>query len=180
MLDQAACAPAWAAIDLVLRATQRRLTTAVRLRDALDRRRRHRWRGLLSEVLSEVAQGVASPLERHYLRDVERRHRLPSGERNRQETASGRHWYRDVRYPGWETVVELDGREAHPVDAAFRDLRRDNHAVVAGETVLRYGWRDVVGRPCEVAAQVAAVLALRGWPGRPVPCGAGCAAGRTA
>ncbi len=75
--------------------------------------------------------------------------------------------------------MELDGREAHPEDQAFRDYRRDNHAAVAGEAVLRYGWRDVVGRPCEVALQVGQVLALSGWQGPLVGCRPGCHAAAT-
>jgi hypothetical protein len=39
---------------------------------------------------------------------------------------------------------------------------------------LRYGWRDVVGDPCGVAAQVAVLLTARGWSGTPQPCGATC------
>jgi hypothetical protein len=82
--------------------------------------------------------------------------------------------YHDVRYRRWSTVVELDGRAAHPVEEAFRDFRRDNRVVVAGDVVLRYGWRDVACHPCEVAAQVAEVLQARGWPGPPRVCGSGC------
>ena len=70
-----------AALGLIFQVTQRRLTTAGRLRAALAQRSRHRWRSLLTEVLAEVEDGVASPLERRYARDVERRHGLPSGER---------------------------------------------------------------------------------------------------
>ena len=118
------------------------------MRAALARRARHRWRSVLLEVLNEASHGVASLLERRYLRDVERPHGLPSGRRNAQEVvAGGAHRYRDVRYLSWRTVVELDGREAHPADAAFRDLRRDNDAVAYGDTVLRYGWRDVCRQP---------------------------------
>jgi len=163
------------AVGLVLRATQRRLTTASRLRAALGDRRRQRYRALLLDVLADVERGVASPLERQYLRDVERSHRLPRGERNQLDRLStGGRRYRDVKYPAWRTIVELDGREAHPADADFRDLRRDNEVVVAGDSPLRYGWRDVVGRPCEVAAQVVGVLKARGWPGQPSACGTGC------
>ena len=162
-------------LGLVFQATQRRLTTASRLRSALARRTRHRWRALLSEVLTEVDAGIASALERRYARDVEKRHGLPRGERNQPETRpGGGRWYRDVRYPDWSTVVELDGQEAHPADQRFRDLRRDNEAVVQGEGVLRYGWRDVAGRPCEAAGQVGTVLRARGWPGQLRRCGPGC------
>ena len=76
----------------------------------------------------------------------------------------------------WLTVVELDGRAAHPADEAFRDHRRDG-AAVAGDVVLRYGWRDVVDHPCQVAAEVAAVLQRRGWSGTPLPCGPRCCPG---
>jgi hypothetical protein len=75
---------------------------------------------------------------------------------------------------GGALVVELDGREAHPTDQAFRDLRRDNQVTVTGRTVLRYGWRDVVGEPCAVAAQVGLALQQRGWSGSVGRCGAGC------
>jgi len=163
LLDQCETETREGTTHLVLRAIQRRLTTADRLRSALRARPRHRWRGLVSDILAETAAGVASPLELHYRREVELRHRLPPGIRNAQDIApGGGHWYRDVHNRRWRVIVELDGREAHPIDAAFRDLRRDNLAAVAGETVLRYGWRDVIGNPCNVAAQVASVLAARG------------------
>jgi hypothetical protein len=162
-------------LGIVLQTTQRRLTTASRLRSALAGRARHRWRALLDEVLAEADAGIASPLERRYARDVEKRHGLPCGERNRPEARpGGGRWYRDVRYPEWSTVVELDGQEAHPTDQRFRDLRRDNLAVVQGERVLHYGWRDVAGRPCEAAGQVSTVLRSRGWPGKANPCGPAC------
>jgi hypothetical protein len=141
-------------VDLVLRATSGRYTTAVRLRAALAARRRHRWRALLTDLLADVEEGVASPLERRWLRDVERRHRLPPGERNRPEPGrDGRTRYRDVRYRQWRLVVELDGREAHPDHARFRDRARDNALAETGEVSLRYGWRDTVTDPCEIAAR---------------------------
>jgi hypothetical protein len=168
------------AIHLILQAIQRRLTTAGRLRAALGSRLRHRWRQLICEILAEAADGVASPLELRYRREVERVHGLPAGLRNQPEVApAGGRSYRDVRYAGWRVLVELDGRKAHPEDQSFRDYRRDNYAAVAGETVLRYGWRDIVGRPCEVASQVGQVLALSGWRGSLVGCRPGCPAAAT-
>ena len=163
-------------VDLVLRVIQRRLTTAARIRDALIAEGRHPWRRLINDVITEASEGVASPLERAYLQKVERAHALPTGRRNAPEFVPGvGRLYRDVRYPQWHVVVELDGREAHPADTAFRDLRRDNRAVVAGEAVLRYGWRDVVGSPCSIATQVFEVLRARGWGGPGRPCSPGCA-----
>lgn len=177
LLDQCEYENANQVTHLVLSAIQRRLTTADRIRVAIDARSRHRWRGLLIEMLSEAREGVASPLELRYRRDAELRHQLPQGARNRGETApSGGNWYRELRYPDWQLIVELDGREAHPLDRAFRDLRRDNHAVVSGDTTLRSGWRDIAVDPCAVALQVAFVLAGRGWAGRLRPCGPECRA----
>jgi very-short-patch-repair endonuclease len=83
-------------------------------------------------------------------------------------------------YRAWNVIVELDGPEAHPPDGAFRNMRRDNDSAVAGDTTLRYGWRDVVGDPCGVAAQVGAVLSLGGWVGRPRQCGPACTVKRLA
>ena len=177
VLDQCDGETAAVTTHLVLSAIQRRTTTAERLLAALDRRPRHRWRTLVRQLLAEAQDGVASPLELAYSRRVERAHRLPAGVRNSRESApGGGSLYRDVRYRRFGVVVELDGREAHPTHRAFRDLRRDNIAAVAGDTMLRYGWRDVVGSPCAVASQVTQVLAFRGWTGRPTPCSTACRA----
>ena len=81
--------------------------------------------------------------------------------------------YRDVEYR-WGLVRELDGREAHPDHARHRDRRRDNRVTVSGRATLRYGWREVVGDPCEVAAEVAEVLRRLGWPGEARRCGPTC------
>jgi hypothetical protein len=161
-------------VDLVLRAGQRRLTTADRLRVAAEERPRLRWRELVNAMCAELGAGVHSVLERRYRRDVELAHGLPRGTRNEAELVDGSRWYRDVRYRGWRVLVELDGRGAHPVEEAFRDRRRDNRATRAGDLSLRYGWREVVGAPCGVAAEVAAVLQGQGWTGRPRPCGPDC------
>ena len=58
---------------------------------------------------------------------------------------------------------------------SFRDHRRDNPSAVVGDAALRYEWRDVIANPCGVAAEVAAVLRPRGWAGVPVGCGPRCA-----
>lgn len=78
------------------------------------------------------------------------------------------------QYERWGLIVELDGREAHPADEAFRDMRRDNETTLSGRTTLRYGWRDVVGEPCVAAGQVALARQQRGWPGSLRRCGANC------
>jgi hypothetical protein len=57
-------------------------------------------------VLVDVRDGVRSPIELDYLRDVERAHGLPVGQRQfaRRNTEA------DVYYTDYGLLVELDGR----------------------------------------------------------------------
>ena len=148
--------------DLVTRAVQNRLTTPLHLQRALDKRSRHSRRRWLTELLLEVSEGAESPLELRFLRDVERRHGLPAGKRQRRTSTPGR---RDVIYPQYKLIVELDGRLGHLGEGRFRDMGRDNAALIEELTTMRFGFGDVAGSPCLVAAQVAQVLNQRGWPG---------------
>jgi hypothetical protein len=148
--------------DLLTRAMQKHLTTPVHLQRALDRRHRHSRRALLTELLLEVAEGAESPLELRYLRDVERRHGLPDGKRQRRTSSPGR---RDVLYREYGLIVELDGRLGHVGEGRFRDMARDNAALLEQLTTMRFGFGDVAGSPCLVAAQVAHVLGQRDWAG---------------
>jgi hypothetical protein len=174
VLDVAAGASTGAAVDLVIRSVQRRLTTAERLRLHLARRRSHPRRKLLDDVLSDVRDGVRSALELRWVRTVERAHGLPRSTVNAAEREQGHRCYRDLRYERWGLICELDGREAHPDDARFRDRARDNRVTVGGRRSLRYGWREVAADPCGVALEVAAVLRAQGWSGHPRPCSALC------
>jgi hypothetical protein len=163
------------AIDVLMRACQKRLTTAGRLRQTADKRKKMKRRRLLHEVLSEVSDGVLSMLERNYRRDVEIAHGLPRGVRNRGEGVAGRRRYRDVRYKKFGVVVELDGQAAHPAHDQDRDDIRDNELLeTEGSRTLRYGWKPVAGRACATAAQVGRVLNQGGWTGSPRPCGPDC------
>ena len=162
-------------VGLVLKACQRRLTTPQRLAEALDGRLKIRHRSLVSDVLSDATEGVQSPLERRYVRDVERAHGLPRGQRNHLEVRSGARRYRDVRYLAYRTCVELDGAAAHPVDRRELDDLRDNDLLVSeGTRTLRYGWRSVTALACQSAGQVGRLLVLGGWQGSPTRCGPGC------
>ena len=163
------------AVGVLLRATQRRVTTAGRIAGALSERPIQRHRTLINDILAEARAGVASPLELRYRRDVEVPHGLPAGRRNRAEPVGlGGTRYRDVEYEAWSVIVELDGREAHPADEMFRDMRRDNDAAISGRTTLRFGWRDVVGERCVVAGQVGLLLQRQGWRGPIGRCGPEC------
>jgi len=163
------------AVGWVTRAIGRRLTTAERLQQSATGRSRVRCRSTLTELLD--MDGVHSVLEYRYVRDVERPHRLPAATRQLRTRLGERTQYRDEVYEPYQTVVELDGRVAHPGDSRWADIRRDNAAATTGLVTLRYGWQHVTTTPCRVAAEIAEVLALRGYAGAK-PCSAGCRVGR--
>jgi hypothetical protein len=158
----------------VTRACGRRLTTEERLRAAMGARRKLRWRAELGEVLTATGGGVHTLLEYRYYRDVERSHALPPAARQARVVRGTRSEYRDVLYEEYQLAVETDGRVAHPPEARWGDIRRDNAAAADGITTLRYSWADVTRRPCRVAAEVAEALRQRGWPELPRPCSPVC------
>jgi hypothetical protein len=164
----------------ITRAIGRRLSTEKRLRAALAMRKKMRWRDELDDILAAAADGIHSVLEYRYLRDVERAHGLPRSRHQERVIVGGKVAYRDAYYPPYRAAVELDGRLAHPDDERWRDSHRDNAAGAAGVYTSRFGWRDVVGRPCETALLQARILRQRGWRGQPRPCSPGCPVGREA
>jgi hypothetical protein len=168
VLDLCAVGPERDVVSLVTSAVSARRTTAARLLRELRQRSRHSRRRLLRDILGDVAHGAESPIELRYLNDVERPHELPKGDR--QQSRLGLPYCSDVGYDAWELLVELDGRAGHDGVGRFRDMRRDNRFAARDWLTLRYGWFDVVNRPCVVAFEVASVLVRRGWTGLPSRC----------
>jgi hypothetical protein len=164
------------ALSWLIRACSRRLVTAELLLTAIEVRPKLRWRTELTGALTDVGDGVHSVLELRYVRGVERAHGLPRAARQAVSRLGKRLRYLDNQYRAFGVAVELDGRAAHPAEARWRDIHRDNASVGAGIVTLRYGWADVTEHPCKVAAEVASVLRLRGWGGHPRPCGPQCVA----
>jgi len=82
--------------------------------DAAERRPTARGRALALEMLGLVSEGIESPLEMRYHRDVERRHGLPRAVLQERQVVGGL-WIRaDGVYPGLGVRRELDGEVAHP------------------------------------------------------------------
>jgi very-short-patch-repair endonuclease len=161
------------------RACQQGLTSPGMLRVTAGTRKRVRWRREIEEALGDVAEGVHSPLEMRYVRDVERRHGLPRARRQAQVIHVNARRYLDQLYDDFALCVELDGQAAHPAAERWRDINRDNLNAAAGIQTLRFGWRDVA-RPCMTALVVARVLERRGWSGELRRCGPSCALPRLA
>ena len=150
-------------------------TTEAELLTALDARPRAVWRGELRPMIAAAVAGDHSALEQRYTVDVERRHGLPSSERQVWfTTADGTNGRRDRFYREYQLIVELDGRLNHTGAAVANDRARDRAAAVAGHLTLRFGWPEVAYQACAAAADVGQVLRARGWNGRPVPCGPAC------
>ncbi|HEY4854686.1 MAG TPA: hypothetical protein VII22_28190 [Streptosporangiaceae bacterium] len=167
-------ADAESAFSWISRACGSRLTTPHLLRVALESRSRLRWRAELTGSLTEAGAGVHSVLEHRYVRAVERPHRLPVAQRQARIALGGRTRYLDNFYQEFLVAVELDGQAAHPVAERWRDISGDNASSGVGVSTLRYSWADVTQRPCALAGQIASVLRLRGWTGRPHACGPRC------
>ncbi len=168
------------AFNVTCTACQRGLTKPEILAKAMADRPKLRWRSQLAKALGDVSAGVHSLLEYRYLHGVERPHGLPAAVRQVRAVAGGRGRYLDNLYEPYRMCVELDGRQAHPEEQRWQDIQRINAITENGTTVLRYGWSDIDRRPCNTAAQVAALLQRLGWQGQPRKCGPACQVGSPA
>jgi hypothetical protein len=166
------------AVSLILRASASRRTTPERILAALQRRPKMPRRAALLQALGAAKDGAQSLLEFRYVNRVERAHGLPSGHGQNPVRRGGRRQYQDLSYDGYDLVVELDGRAAHPEWFRWADIRRDNASAATGQVTLRYGWDDVTERPCQTAFEVAATLREHGWTGALRRCGSWCAVPR--
>ena len=165
LLDVGQHLPTEELVGLIAAAVRTGRTSLKQLVSVLGDRPRLHERRRFAELVGDMS-GIESTLEYTYRRDVERAHQLPKARRAISVSARTRS---DVLYDPYGVLVELDGRVGH-VDGAFRDLSRDNLHATTGFVTLRYGSADVRGKPCQVAWQVGAALAARGWPGPFVRC----------
>lgn len=162
------------AIAVLANACQSRRTTARRLLEALDARRRVRRRRWMRAILLDIAEGTCSVLEHGYLTRVERAHGLPRADRQKRSTSSTGVCYRDTEY-GQRLVVELDGRVFHDsLSARNKDFERDLDAAVEGLSTVRLSYRQVFDRPCRTAAKVAQVMRRHGIEVSGRACGPSC------
>ena len=170
VVDLAASGSADHAISTVAGAVQRCVVTVGQLRSELERRGRCRHGRLLREALTDVEDGAESAAELRFIRDVERAHGLPTGERQ-AVTSHGTARRHDSRYAAYRLLVEVDGRLGHESwSDRVRDGQRDRQVLPEEGTTLRVFWTDVAVTPCATAVEIGAALVAGGWTGRPTPC----------
>ena len=167
VLDLCAAAIDDAAVIGLLTLSIPRLTSARKLKRALDRRVRIAHRSLMNDILAETEMGVQSPLEYHWIKLVERPHRLPTPTRPYPLPSGG---LADGGYEEFRVLLELDGRRYHDGGRRFRDWRRDNLSSEDDWLTLRYGWHDTVIESCDTAGNLFRVLRRRGYRGRRAFC----------
>lgn len=177
ILDACAESSSEELVDILASALRNRLTTPARLRERLLELEVLRHRRQILGLLPDLGTGVESTLENYFLHKVVRPHRLPEGRRQISVSDGTRS---DVVLDDYATIIELDGRRGHEGEAKWRDAQRDNQHLLQGFVTLRFGWHDVVLRPCMVASVVAGLLCTRGGgSGRAYPfhrCGRRCTA----
>jgi hypothetical protein len=181
VLDLVADAPTFDhAYTWISRAVFRNLVTVSALRAALARRSRIRWRAWLNDAFAEAQAGVMSPLELHYVRDVERAHGLPASQHQARRKLNGKTHFKDNWYPEYRLAIEIDGPAYHENEQVQRDRERDNTNLAQDDVkTFRFGPVAVTEHACETAAMIAVTLQRHGWPGVPRPCRrAGCTVGR--
>jgi hypothetical protein len=168
VLDVAAQGSPVDALSLVARGVQKNLVTAREILQELHDRGGHRHSKLLRHALAEVEQGAESGAEVLYIRDVERAHGLP-GARRQWPIGGGRRC--DNEYEEQAVVVEVDGRLGHEEwRDRVRDGRRDRQLLGRSRLATRVFFADVAVTPCDTAREIGAILASRGWQGRPRAC----------
>lgn len=143
----------------------RQRVSVTEMATCLENRPPRRYRAAIRRGVELVRDGVMSALEAEYAA-VEAAHGLPQGQRQAPVEVDGKTLWEDVTYDGAGVAltVRLDGRRYHATPGvAFRDMRRDNAAELAGRSRLVYGWRDVHEDPCLVAAEVRTILWRHGW-----------------
>jgi hypothetical protein len=158
----------------------RDLVNAGMLTTALAARKRMRRRPRLLEALTDVADGVMSPIELRYVRDVERAHGLPHARRQARRELDGGVRYLDNFYEAFRLCVEIDGRLTHPPEQKWRDADRDSDNLFRDDVqTLRLGLRHVTSGRCAQAAKLARLFIRRGWDAEGLrPCGLDCAVNR--
>jgi very-short-patch-repair endonuclease len=126
--------------------------------------RGRRGAGVLRDVLADwplAGQRPESVLEVRFAR-LCRRAGLPRPTYQHEVVVGGRRRRIDFCYPSRLVAIEVDGLASRVDPLVFRDERtRQNELMLAGWSVVRFTWFDVVHRPQHVVSTLSAVLGAR-------------------
>ncbi|WP_327637312.1 hypothetical protein OHB24_02670 [Kribbella sp. NBC_00482] len=152
---------------------QQRITTPEALATAFSAVRRHRRRGLIRQVLSDLAKGAQSIGELEFAR-LCRDYGLP--EPDRQTLRRGRNgvYHVDSAWTPYGAVVEIEGLHHLEAEQAMADASRQNELTIGNDRVLRIPVIGLRLTPDHYMGQVADLLMSCGWrpePQRPKICG---------
>ncbi|HIZ37860.1 MAG TPA: endonuclease domain-containing protein [Candidatus Ruania gallistercoris] len=158
-------ATGWAVSDrqaalIVILAVQQRLTTATRLTEEMNGRRRVRRRQLLREVFREVAGGVQALGELDFAR-LCRQYDVPEPTRQRLCRGPRGRIYLDVWWEEFRVGVEIDGVQHRQGLAPVEDALRDNEVRLRGGPVLRIPSLGLLTDPGGFMRQVRELVAHR-------------------
>lgn len=142
--------------------------------------RRIRWRRIhhrqtVIETIDHLRNGQTTPLEIPGVERIVVAHGFPPGQGQVDIGRAGKRQVIDYVFPDFGVAIEFDGRLGHDdARGAFRDMDRDNRAMLTGLRTLRFGMSDVNENACLAAAQLAQALRLGGWTGVPTNCNETC------
>jgi very-short-patch-repair endonuclease len=157
----------WAKSDrqaalLLTMVVQQGLVTVAALSAEMLRVRRDRRRGLLHEVLLELAGGVRSLNELDVLRGCRERG-LPEPDLQALRRTRAGSYYLDFRWSTWRVVLEVDGIQHAWAQLLVSDALRHNRIALSGDVVLRLPVLGLRACPDEFFDQLEEALRSAGW-----------------
>lgn len=150
-----------AALILVL-AVQQRLTTGIRLQEALTGIGRHPRRGLTRRLVADIADG-AQALGELDLAALCREYGLPKPKRQALRRGPNGRVYLDVYFDDYSLVVEIDGIHHLSGINQVDDALRQNELMLSADAVLRIPLLGLRIQPAAFMAQLLRALHDRGW-----------------
>jgi hypothetical protein len=138
----------------------------IAISEALERAGPRRGRGVLKAILAELGQPTLTDRELEELMlELTRTAGLHQPEVNAWITGDGWAYKADFLWRAERLVVETDGRAFHSSRRAFEhDRLRDQRLILAGYTVVRFTWRQLVREPERVQTVVRNLLARLAHP----------------
>jgi hypothetical protein len=143
-----------------------RVFDLIAISEALERAGPRRGPGVLKAILAELGQPTLTDRELEELMlELIRTAGLHQPEVNAWITGDGWAYKADFLWRAERLVVETDGRAFHSSRRAFEhDRLRDQRLILAGYTVVRFTWRQLVREPERVQRVVRNLLARLAHP----------------